>query len=187
MNKMLMNKTLMNKTFLRLTLTLGLLIASTACSSHQTVGEQIDDAVITAKIEAKLTADPEVSAFNVDVDTEDGVVRLSGVVKQKRARREAADLARNTQGVRRVINDITIGEMTASERFDDASITVKVKAKLTADPEVNPFKIDVDTDQGVVTLSGRVSSAKVKREAEQLSKSVEGVKSVHNRLKVEDH
>lgn len=172
------------KHLITIALALVFLTATTACSSNQSVGEKIDDAWITSKIETKLAADPEVNPFNVDVDTNDGVVRLSGVVEKKRARKEAADLARNTKGVKRVINDIKVGEMTASERFDDASITVKIKSKLTADPEVNPFTIDVDTDQGIVTLSGHVSTQKVRQEAEELAKSVEGVKSVRNRLEL---
>ena len=63
-------------------------------------------------------------------------------------------------------------------------MTAKVKAKLAMDPEVNPFTIDVDTDQGVVTLSGSVPSRKVKAEAEHLAMSVAGVTRVHNRLKI---
>lgn len=175
----------MNQHITRLALAALFLLGTTACSGNQTAGERMDDAWITSKIEAKLAADPEVSAFNVDVDTDDGVVRLSGVVKTSRARNEAADLARNTEGVKRVRNDISVGEMTAGERLDDASLTGKVKAKLAADPEVNPFKIDVDTDQREVTLSGTVETMKVKKEAEQLARSVEGVKSVRNLLKVE--
>ena len=122
-----------------------LLLVATGCSGNRTMGERLDDGLITSKIEAKLAADPQVSAFNVDVDTEDGIVRLSGVVKKPEARREAADLARNTEGVRRVINDITVGDQTMGDRVDDGATTARVKAKLAADPEVNPFKIDVDT------------------------------------------
>ncbi len=162
-----------------------LLLVATGCSGNRTVGERIDDGFITSKIETKLAADPQVSAFNVGVDTENGVVRLSGVVKKAEARKEAEDLARNTDGVRRVVNDITIGDQTLGDRVNDGTTTTKVKAKLAADPEINPFKIDVDTSQGVVTLSGSVSSRKAKEEAEKLAMSVKGVTDVNNRLKVE--
>lgn len=174
----------MTRTVYRMIPALALLLAVTACSSHQTAGEKLDDAVITSKVEAKLAADPEVSAFNVDVDTEDGVVRLSGIVKHEKAREEAADLARGTDGVRSVVNDIQVGDITVGERLSDASITVKVKAKLAADPEINPFNIDVDTDGKVVTLSGTVASRDAKLEAEQLARNVKGVEKVRNLLKV---
>lgn len=168
-------------------LALVLAVGSLACSSNKTVGETIDDAVITSKIEAKLAADPEVSSFAVDVDTDQGVVRLSGVVEDRAARREAAKLARNTDGVVRVVNDITIGEMSASDRLDDAGITVKVKSKLTADSDINPFDIDVDTDAGVVTLSGEVDDQSARNKAEMLAKGVDGVLKVRNLLKIEKH
>lgn len=155
------------------------------CATNRPAGEQIDDAVITSKIKTKLTADPEVNPFNIDVDTEDGVVRLSGKVSQAEARREAVRLARDTQGVRRVINEITVGERTVSDRVDDASIVTRLKAKITADPDLNPLNIDVDSEDGVVTLSGQVESNENREEAERLAKNTEGVRKVNNRLKVQ--
>jgi len=68
--------------------------------------------------------------------------------------------------------------------LDDASVTAKVKAKLIADPEVNAFHIDVDTLDGRVTLSGKVSSADQKAEAEKLASHTEGVKSILNMIQV---
>lgn len=76
----------------------------------------------------------------------------------------------------------------ANERIEpymaDAELTAKVKAKLTADPEVNPFQIDVDTVNGKVTLSGMVSTERQKEEAENLARGTEGVLEVVNNLEV---
>jgi osmotically-inducible protein OsmY len=66
----------------------------------------------------------------------------------------------------------------------DAELTAKVKAKLTADPEINPFQIDVDTVNGKVTLSGMVSTEREKEEAEHLARGTEGVLEVVNNLEV---
>jgi hyperosmotically inducible protein len=165
----------------------GLVIALGAgCASTQTVGEEIDDATITTKIEAKLTADPEVSAFNVDVDTNEGVVRLSGTVEDPEAKVEAEQLARDTEGVRRVINDIKVGERSMGDRLSDTAISTKVKAKITGDPELNPFNINVDTKDGVVTLRGTVKSEESKQEAEEIARETEGVERVQNMLEVEE-
>ncbi len=84
------------------------LVALGACSSTRPVSEQIDDAAITAKIKSKLAADPQINPFNIDVDTREGIVTLSGEVKHAVARSEAEKLARDTAGVRRVINNITV-------------------------------------------------------------------------------
>src|SRR5687767_2488873 len=108
-----------------------LVLLAVGCSSTQTVGEELDDATITTKVEAKMAGDPDVSAFNVDVDTNEGVVRLSGTVENPEAKTEAEKLARETEGVRRVINDIKVGERDMGDRMSDTAITTKIKAKIT--------------------------------------------------------
>lgn len=72
------------------------------------VGPILDDASITARIKAKLIADPEINSFHIDVDTVDGRVALNGKVSSAEQRAEAEDLARGTQGVRQVVNLIQI-------------------------------------------------------------------------------
>ena len=161
---------------------IGLL--SVACRSTQPASTQVDDAAITAKVKTKLTADPEINPFNVDVDTEEGVVYLRGRVEDAGTRAEAVKLARNTQGVVRVVNEITLGDKSIGERLTDSEIVSRVKTKLTADPEVNPFNIDVDANDGVVTLSGRVRTSDQKREAGDLARGTKGVRSVKNQLRV---
>lgn len=76
----------------------------------------------------------------------------------------------------------------ANERVEpyvrDTELTAKVKAKLTADPEVNPFQIDVDTVDGKVTLTGKVTTERQREEAEHLARGTEGVVEVVNNLEV---
>lgn len=163
-----------------------LLFAAIGCSTNQSIGEQIDDATITAKIKAKLAGDPEVNALNVDVDTQDRVVRLSGTVEKETARREAAKIARRTRGVKRVENDLEIGRRTMGERLDDAAIVTKIKAKLTGAGSVNSLNVDVDSKEGVVTLSGKVESDEARDAAERIAKDTEGVVRVHNKIEVID-
>jgi len=66
----------------------------------------------------------------------------------------------------------------------DIEITAKVKTKLAADPEINPFRIDVDTLEGRVTLSGKVRTERQREEAEALARGTEGVLEVVNLLEV---
>lgn len=72
------------------------------------VGPVLDDAAITARVKAKLIADPEINSFHIDVDTVDGRVALNGKVSSAEQRSEAEDLARGTQGVRQVVNLIQV-------------------------------------------------------------------------------
>lgn len=157
------------------------------CASTRTVGEQIDDSGITTKINTKLAADPEVNPFNVDVDTLDGVVTLRGEVEKDSAKEEAEEIARNTEGVREVRNEIRVVSAAEEddERYSDAWITTKIKSKLTGDPQLNPFNIDVDTQDGNVTLSGKVKDDASRNEAEKLARNTKGVEDVDNQLQVE--
>jgi hyperosmotically inducible periplasmic protein len=98
---------------MRKTITLALaafmvLGALAGCATNRPADEQLDDAEITARVKAKLIADPEVAALNIDVDTVDGVVTLTGEVDSDTARLEAEQLARTTDGVVRVISRIRV-------------------------------------------------------------------------------
>jgi len=91
-------------------LALVMALALGACSSTKTAGTQVDDAAITAKVKAKLAADGDINPFNIDVDTNEGVVTLQGRVAKDDARTKAEQLARDTDGVTRVINLIKVGD-----------------------------------------------------------------------------
>jgi hyperosmotically inducible protein len=173
----------MRSVALAATLAAGLIAAG--CASNQTAGRQIDDAEITASVKAKLAADPEVKAHEIDVDTLDGEVRLSGIVDDAATRREAEKLARGTDGVRRVKNELKVGgDLSTGEVITDATITAKVKSVLIADAVVKARDIDVDTLDGVVTLTGIVESQSEKQQAETLARGCEGVRAVRNQIEV---
>jgi len=70
--------------------------------------EVLNDAGITARVKAKLIADPEVAAVHIDVDTVDGRVTLNGKVASADQRAEAEKLARHTEGVIDVVNLIQV-------------------------------------------------------------------------------
>jgi hyperosmotically inducible protein len=72
----------------------------------------------------------------------------------------------------------------AKEAVKDTAITTAVKAKILAEPGLKVLEIGVDTDNGVVTLSGAVDTALSLKKAEQLAAGTDGVKSVQNKLTV---
>ncbi|HEX3130363.1 MAG TPA: BON domain-containing protein [Thermoanaerobaculia bacterium] len=85
------------------------LLALGACSSTRSPGTQVDDAAITAAVKAKLATDGDINPFNIDVDTNEGVVTLQGRVEKEEARTKAEQLARETDGVKRVVNLVKVG------------------------------------------------------------------------------
>ena len=66
----------------------------------------------------------------------------------------------------------------------DMAITTKVKTALAADDQLSALKIEVDTVQGVVSLTGPAPSAEAAERATTLAKAVEGVTEVQNKLVV---
>jgi len=71
---------------------------------------------------------------------------------------------------------------TAGEYTKDATITAKVKSKFAEDKTVSAMAIKVQTFEGLVTLSGAAKSMEEKSKAEELARSVAGVKSVKNAI-----
>jgi hyperosmotically inducible periplasmic protein len=161
------------------------LLALVGCASSMTTkSTRQSDSGVTSVIKESLEGNEKVKARQVEVQTREGVVFLTGVVDTEEARREAGRVAWRTEGVDGVVNDLTVGERTAGSWVDDVMISSKVKSKLIANSEVKAGDIDVSSSQGVVTLIGRVSSATIKDTAERVARGTSGVKDVHNELTV---
>jgi hyperosmotically inducible periplasmic protein len=74
---------------------------------------------------------------------------------------------------------------TAGQNIDDTTITTTVKAKLAAEKGSTLTRVQVDTNRGVVQLTGIVQSAADKTRAAEVARSVSGVRSVANNLQVQ--
>jgi hyperosmotically inducible protein len=196
-----------------------------AIAALLTVACAQSDPGITTAVKSKMAADDTVKSYRIDVDTKDRVVTLSGAVDTPQSRARAIEIARGTDGVRDVVDRLTVtpgatpttgiddplqqkaregvdkakeGADRAGDKakegadkakdampdLDDAGITTKVKAKFLGDTDVPGLKIDVDTTNGVVTLTGTVKTAAEKQHAMKIAKATDGVKSVVDRIKV---
>lgn len=147
------------------------------------------DATVSGTVKTKLAADDQVKASEIKVDTVNGVVTLTGNIDSQAAKDRAIQIARETKGVVQVKDMISVREGQASgdapspgrtlgERVDDAGITSKVKHRLLEDPAVRGLKIDVDTREGVVYLTGDIPGAAERDKAVQIARSTEGVRDV---------
>lgn len=79
-----------------------------AAANQQTAGEAVDDAVVTAKVKARLIDDEVTKAYQINVDTFKGTVQLSGSVDSEEARTRATELAKNVGGVKDVKNSLQV-------------------------------------------------------------------------------
>jgi osmotically-inducible protein OsmY len=77
-------------------------------SKTEKTKEGVEDAAITTKIKAEFAKDKQVSAMNIHVDTDKGVVKLTGNAKSKDEAEKAVAIAKKTKGVTSVSNDIQV-------------------------------------------------------------------------------
>ncbi len=126
--------------------------------------------------------DPRVFSFNPEVEVNAGVVTLSGVVDNIKAKQSAEQDARNTVGVYAVKNHIKVRPVNPPP---DDKLAQNVKDSLLRDTVVDSFQVDVKANNGTVTLNGTVDSYYEKSHAEDVAYRLNGVVSVKNSLDVE--
>jgi len=153
------------------------------------------DAWITGKIETVYLLNTHLNGFDIDTDVKNGAVHLTGKVESSIDRDLAGELAKGIDGVTRVDNDLTVDAKARpttnqsgrsfSAWVSDATTTAEVKSKLLANGNTHGLQIDVDTESGVVTLSGKVKSAEEKQLAAEIARNAGDVRDVHNKLMVQ--
>src|SRR3989337_2428116 len=96
--------------FKLLTVTLALLFFMSGCQAltGQTMGENIDDSYITGAVKTQLASDKLVSLTRVEVETNNGIVYLTGQVQTAEQRSHIGSLASPVKGVKRVVNNVQL-------------------------------------------------------------------------------
>ncbi|MFZ1318982.1 MAG: BON domain-containing protein, partial [Candidatus Nitrotoga sp.] len=120
-----------------------------------TVGTEIDDSIITAKVKSKLLADQDIKGFDLKVETHKGDVLLSGFVDNQAQIDHAIMITRSVEGVKNVDNKVSLKSNAATTmgiKVDDSIVTSKVKSSLLADPDIKSLDIAVVTNNGEVQL-----------------------------------
>ena len=100
----------MIRAFKRLAGTLIVLFFMTGCQAMtgQTMGETIDDSYITGAVKTQLASDKMVSLTRVEVETNNGIVYLTGQVQTAEQRSHIGSLASQVKGVKRVVNNLQV-------------------------------------------------------------------------------
>jgi hyperosmotically inducible protein len=167
---------------------LASIVLATSVTSIAVADDAAKDAALTERVKTALAGDSASAARDIEVETRDGVVQLSGFVDSEDQRTAALMRARSVQGVQEVRNDLSLRDDTrsANRPVADTVIAARVKdslkgAELSSDSDVN-----VEVSKGVVQLSGFVSTPQEKARAGDLASSVEGVRDVENQIALTD-
>jgi len=159
-----------------------ILVAFAAASGQlQAQTTAIEDNDIIAAVEGEFWKDQAVSSNQIDVDTEEGIVTLSGSVGNILAKERAEKIAEAIVGVRSVINRIKVNPATSRT---DLQLRSEVRGALLDDPATEAYEVQVKVDDGVVTLTGTVDSWQEKQLCETVTKGVAGVRDIKNLITV---
>jgi osmotically-inducible protein OsmY len=149
------------------------------------------DGWIGMQVKGSLFFNRNVSAVNTEVDVSDGVVTLKGQADSQAQKDLTGEYAKDINGVKGVNNEMTIAgtakpadQPTQDNKIDDASITAQVKMAFLTHHSTSAFKTGVETNNGIVTLSGNATSGAGKDMATKVARDINGVTSVVNNMTI---
>ncbi len=162
-----------------------------SAEGDRTLSNRFNDATTTATVKSKLLWNRNTEGLDIKVTTRNGVVTLDGHAGSAAASELAERLARNTDGVRQVENNLNVGKESgtaskAKDQVDDAGgaisdawITSKVKSSFLLSSNLDGLDISVETKDGQVTLSGQVANDTEKSLAVETAENIRGVRGVN--------
>jgi len=154
------------------------------------------DAWLMTKVKTSLLFHRSVSAIATEIDVKDGVVTLRGDTANQAQKDLTTEYVKDIDGVKEVKNEMTVAKTPKKpeektmgkkmsdigEKIDDASITALVKSTLMYHRSTSGLNTKVETNNGVVILSGKAKNKAEKDLATKFVSDVHGVKKVVNKM-----
>lgn len=151
--------------------------AALVATDRRSAGAQLDDTTIETKI-VTTVAGRYGDAVHFNVTSYNGIVLLTGEVPDAAVRSDIYALARGTERVRAVHDELVIGPPTdLSARTNDSYITSKVKSRFLESDKFSATQVKVVTERSVVYLMGIVSKSEADAAA-QIASTTSGVARV---------
>ena len=183
------------KTLALATATAGLigLAPFAAYAAEGDASRELSEARQEGSIWTAFALNRHLNPFTIDVDVENGSAKLTGKVETDVERDLAEQIALGIEGVKKVDNQLTLdpafeakasAEPNLSQRFDDATLVATVKSKLLWNSNTEGLDINVNADNGKVSLTGNAQTAEAKELAGRLAANTDGVRAVNNQLSV---
>jgi hyperosmotically inducible protein len=165
------------------------LFSAAAAAQNSAPSESSEEAALSARVSKAVAQAASTDARDINVQTRDKTVQLSGFVKSERSRDAALKAAAAVPGVERVRNELAVeqgeSESAPATATSDAAIAARVKTRLTEAGLPEGSDVQVDVQDGAVQLSGFVDSVESKTRAADLASTVAGVTDVQNNIAVQ--
>ena len=156
--------------------------AAWAGGENESPSGELTETAILEHVVDEISQDERIDEQNIEVDIDGRTLILEGRVPNRYQREAAEEEAWSVAGVEDVVNLI---EVEREEEYpDDKTIENTIQVLLNLDTEIEGDYITVDSNNGEVTLTGEVEALRLKRKAGEISRDVNGVVRVVNKIAV---
>lgn len=158
-------------------------------AQERSAGAALDDAGISAKVQARLLSKAPKLFVNTGVEVNEGRVLLTGVVKSDEDKTEAGRLVWETSGVKEVLNELqVVSEQSFFSGIKhlaiDTRITTELLNSMVQDKDVVSINYTVETVNGIVYLIGIARSDSELAKVTDYARNINGVKKVVSHVRV---
>jgi len=173
---------------------IGLWMLGQACLLPVAQAETAQDARLEGAVQTALSLNRVLNTFAIKARVDGQAATLTGDVENDVQRRLAEDVAQATRGIEQVDNQLHVNpqlveqplELKAyAQRLEDATLSAIVRSRLAWSTLTQKAAVEVNTQDGVVTLRGKVDNAQAKELAGVLARSTEGVYMVNNLISLD--
>lgn len=151
--------------------------------------DRMRDAGVSASVRARVTGKGEFRGLRIGIETINGHVLLSGVVPTQEQKERIGQLAAETRGVQRVINNLTVSPkeprdfvQNIGRQVSDEWVEKRVETAILMNRHLSIRKLGVEVDDHVVILTGFVDTGEQRTLAGELAASIQGVEQVRNEI-----
>jgi len=156
--------------------------------------QRIQDSTTSASVRTRLLGHREIRGLSIGVRTQNGVVTLTGIAFSEEQRDRIVQVASETQGVERVVSNLTIAERRQADgvlervtgTVSDEVTEKQVQTRIAFNRHVRVRDLEVDVIDGECILTGLVESEAMKQIAGNIALNTSGVRSVRNEITVAD-
>jgi hyperosmotically inducible protein len=146
------------------------------------LGERVADLEIKTLVTDALSKNAELAEKHITTEVKDRAVTLGGAVQTVSQKNTADQIAWQVPGVRGLTDNLSLSDAQAVPESADEKLARRVEFELYSTKAIPLKTVQIHADNGIVTLTGTVSSRAEKLLAEKTAKSVEGVRRVVNGL-----
>jgi hyperosmotically inducible protein len=146
------------------------------------LSERVADLEIKTLVTDALSKDPELAEKHITTEVKDRSVTLGGTVQTVSQKNSADNITWQVTGVQGLTDNISLSDTQAMPESADDKLARRVEFELYSTKAIPLKTVQIHADNGIITLTGTVSSRAEKLLAEKTAKSVDGVRRVVNSL-----